>query len=101
MPRPIQASLCGSKHAESKASVRTSEVRPARNFLIELAREKRLMKLPMTGTSIRSRYFRPELFVGIHGRSFSPRTVLVSEQTGIRFKYPVLENAPSQRTYNA
>jgi len=44
--------------------------------------------------------FRPEFFDEIHRRSFSPRTVLVSEQTGIRFKYPVLENAHSQSTYN-
>ena len=44
--------------------------------------------------------FRPELFDGIHERSFNPRTILVSEQTGIRFKYSVLENVYNHDTYN-
>jgi hypothetical protein len=44
--------------------------------------------------------FRPELFDGNAERNYSPRTVLVSKWTGIRFKYPVLENAHSQSTYN-
>ncbi len=44
--------------------------------------------------------FRPELFDENAGRNYSPRTILVSEQTGIRFKYSVLENVYNHDTYN-
>ncbi len=57
-------------------------------------------RTPMAALVPQLRDFWPKLLDGIHGRSFNPRTVLVSEQTGILFKYSVLENVYNHDTYN-
>lgn len=45
--------------------------------------------------------FGPRLFYGIDRGNVRPRRALVSERTGIRFNFPVLENGNRQSIYNS